>query len=148
MIFLDTNIFLRFLTEPADDAAERMRWITYDLFQQVSTGELEVTTSEVVLHETCFILISKSQYGQSATDVAEKIRHLLNLSGFKLDPGEKRIFLRALDILAENPKLEFADSVIAARVERLDIPLATFDERLAKLPTITRWVPETTSQSG
>jgi predicted nucleic acid-binding protein len=40
-----------------------------------------------------------------------------------------------------HPALEFADAIIAARCKRLNTPLATFDERLAKLATVTRWQP-------
>jgi predicted nucleic acid-binding protein len=64
---------------------------------------------------------------------------LLRLPGLKFGRGEKRVFLRALEIAAAQPKLEFADAVIAARCEGTELQLATFDEQLAKQPGVTRW---------
>jgi predicted nucleic acid-binding protein len=139
MIFVDTNVFLRFLTKPSDSASADMNRIASGLFERVASGEAEITTSEVVLHEVCYVMMSAKHYGLPAGTVVDLMRTLLNLKGFRFDAGEKSIYLRALDILASDPKLEYADAVIAARVERLGIPLATFDERLGNLASITRW---------
>lgn len=141
MIFLDTNVFLRYMAGLDDQVTETMRQVARDIFKSLERGDAEVTTSEVVLHEVCFVLGSKYQYGMSAEVIVDLLTPILGQSGFKLPPGDKRIYQRALEIYRDNPKLEFSDSVIAARVEDLSIPLATFDERLGRLPFITRWVP-------
>jgi predicted nucleic acid-binding protein len=46
-----------------------------------------------------------------------------------------------MEIFAEYPKLEYSESLIAARAEWLGVPLATFDKRLARLPQLTLWQP-------
>ena len=63
MIFLDTNVFLRHLTASVDSASEHMRRAATAIFEAVERGEEEITTSEVVLHEVCFVLGEKAHYG-------------------------------------------------------------------------------------
>lgn len=141
MIFLDTNMFLRHLTAPVDATTEIMRRTATAIFEAVERGEEEIITTEVVLHEVFYVLGSKAHYGLPPATIVEFLLPILSLAGFKFPAGDKRIYQRALDIFESSPKLEFSDSVIAARAEHLDIPLATFDEALGQLPFITRWVP-------
>jgi len=84
---------------------------------------------------------------KSTQEIVDLVRSLISLEGFRFERDEKQLFLRALEIYEANPKLEYSDSVVAARVEALGIPLATFDKRLGKLPTVTRWVPESAGRS-
>jgi predicted nucleic acid-binding protein len=139
MIFLDANIFLRYLTQPSTPEAERMQGIAAALFEAIERGDEEAMTTEVVLHEVCYLLASKKHYGLTWVDVADYLTPLVRLPGLKFNRGERRIYLRALEIAAANRKLEFADSVIAARCEGSGHQLATFDERLAAFPGIERW---------
>jgi len=64
---------------------------------------------------------------------------ILRMPGFRLPRGDKRVYLRALDLFASHTKLGFADAVVASRVERQDIPHAAFDKDVDDIPTITRW---------
>jgi len=147
VIFLDTNVFLRHFVQPAAPREQAMQDIASALFAAIERGEEEGTTTEVVLHEVCYVLASKKHYGLSPADIVAFLGPVLRMSHLRLPRGEKRLYFRALDIYAAHPKLEFADAIIAARCERLGIPLATFDEQLAKLPTITRWRPPTSGTS-
>ncbi len=139
MIFLDANIFLRHLVQPTTPETARMQAIASALFDGMERGDQEATTSEVVLHEVCYVLASKKHYHLAPTDIAAYLIPLLRLPGLKLGRGEKRLYLRALEIYVANPKLEFADAIVAARCEAPGTHLATFDEQLAQLPTVTRW---------
>lgn len=141
MIFLDANIFLRHLTQATSLETERMQAIASSLFEAIERGDVEATTTEVVLHEVTYLLTSKKHYALTWEQTAAYVAPLLRLPGLKFARGERRIFLRALEIAAAHPKLEFADSVIAARCEGTEMALATFDERLGVLPAITRWRP-------
>jgi predicted nucleic acid-binding protein len=141
MIVVDTNVFLRYLTTPTSDATRRMQHEALTFFRRVESGDLEATTTEVVLHETCYILCSAKQYGFEAPRVATYLRTMLSWPGWTFPPGDRAIYLRALDIFAEYPKLEFSDSVIAARAEAMGAQLATFDERLGGMPFVDRWMP-------
>lgn len=144
MIFLDANIFLSYLTEPTSAETQEMKAIARRIIHSVASGQQEVTTSEVVVHEVCYILASKKHYVQPPDRIAAYLTEILMLPGFKLKPGERATYLRALEVFAENPKLGFADSVIATHAERHGLSLATFDEYLASMPFVKRWVPENT----
>lgn len=142
MIFLDANVFLRYLVEPTSSETRSMQEIAMALFDAVERGQEDVTTTEGVLHEVAYVLASKKQYNVPASEIAAFLAPILRMPGIKLPRGEKRLYLRALDIYVANPKLGFADSIVAARAERLGVPLATFDEDLARLSFITRWEPK------
>jgi predicted nucleic acid-binding protein len=143
VIFLDANLFLRFLTQPTDHNSRRFQQIASDLLHDIRAGAVEASTSELVIHEVCFVLTSKRQYGLSHDDAIRMLRPILRFNALKFSPGDKRIILRGFEIWERNPRLEFADSVIAARCEANGWELATFDEDLlGTFPTITRWRPE------
>ena len=61
MIFLDTYIFLRYLVQSTTPASAAMQATATALFAAVERGEETVTTSEVVLHEVCYVLAAKAQ---------------------------------------------------------------------------------------
>jgi len=139
MIFLDSNIILRYLTAPQSDLMHRQQKKAEALILAAKRGEQIVTLSEIVLHECSFILASKHHYGLPITTIADYLTEMVNLAGMRLPRGEKSVYLRALDIYRLNPKLGYADSIIAARSERLGVPLATFDSSLSRLPFIEVW---------
>lgn len=117
--------------------------MTRDLFLAIERGEVEVTTTEVVLHEVIYVLASKKHYAVPPAEIAAMLGLILRLPGFRLPRGDKRVYFRALDLFASHAKLGFADAVVAARVERLGIPLATFDADFDDIPTISRWTGQT-----
>lgn len=139
MIFLDTNVILRYLTRSNDPVVQAMEYQAAALFDAVERGEELVTTSEVVFHEAAYILMSKSHYGLERPLVAGYLKALLGLRGLRLPRGERHVLQQALDLFENNPGLELADCLVVARSERLGVPLATFDRRLAKLPNVEIW---------
>lgn len=141
MIFLDSNVFLRHLTPPSTQADVNRKAIARSVFERLAVGELTATTSEVVIHEVCFILRSPKQYGRSATEIVPAMLAILQLPGFWFPQGDQETYLHALALWSQHPKLEFADSVIAARCERSGHQLATFDRHFADLPFVTLWQP-------
>ena len=147
MILVDTNYFLRYLTQPVTPNDRVMRETARTLFETVQRGEEECTTTEVVLHEVIYILASRRHYNASADDIAAALKLVLQLPGFRLPRGDKRRYLRALDLYETHPTLGFADAVVAATVEQQDIPLATFDSHFDRLPGIARWQPPPTDTS-
>lgn len=141
MIFLDANVFLRYLAPSSSPATAVMKDIARELFASVRRGEQEATTSEVVIHEVCYVLQSSNHYRMGTVTVIDILQPLIAMSGMIFPGTDKRIYLRALELLLDYPKLEFSDAVIAARAESQGVPLATFDEYLAGMPFVTRWVP-------
>lgn len=139
MIFLDANVFLRAIAPAPDEPTRQRQLMARALFKRVEAAELDVTTSEVALHETCFILSSPRQYAAAPSAFVPDLAYLLTLAGMRFPRGDQAIFLRALDLYLERPTLEFSDAVIAARFERAGHDLATFDRHFDAIPTVARW---------
>ncbi len=145
MIFVDTNVFLRYFTPAttSEDLPRKAR--ARNLFDQIETGELLATTSEVVLHEVCFILGSSKHYHYSAAQIAPELSAMIQWPGFVFPMADKDVYSRAFELWEQLPKLEFSDSVIAARCERSGHELATFDRHFRDLPFLEFWQPETSA---
>jgi predicted nucleic acid-binding protein len=141
MTFLDANVFLRYLVAPTSPETQAMQDEATALFEAVERGEDEATTSEAVLAEVAFVLASLRQYYLPPADVAAYLAPLIRLPGLKLPRGQKRRYLRALDVWAANPKLGFVDALTVALVEHSGIELATFDADFDAIPGVTRRRP-------
>jgi predicted nucleic acid-binding protein len=135
VIFVDANIFIRYLVDPATPQDARMAAASEKLFDQVAQGKIEVTTSDATLAEVAFILTDKRHYGGARTAAATGIHSLLMPRSFRLE--SKQFVLRALKLWSTNPRISFPDSLAAAYSEIRGDQVATFDERLRKVPTVT-----------
>ncbi len=136
MLFLDTNIFLRYLTRDDEVKAQAC----FALLQAVKGGEQQATTSEVVLAEVCYVLSSRGHYGLGPADISARLRPIINLRGLKL-PHKRRI-LRALDIYSSYPFLDFEDALTVAQMEQQGIrELVSYDTDFDRISGITRQEP-------
>ena len=138
MTFLDASYFLRYLVASTTPDARAMAETARALWEAVQRGEEEVTTTEVVLHEVVYVLASKKHYNLPPAVIVAGLKTLLRLPGLKLPRGQKRLYLRALDLYATYPRLGFADAIVAASVLEMGIPLASFDSDFDQIPGITR----------
>src|SRR6266508_3918617 len=111
MIFLDANVFLRYLVQPTTPATQAMYQAATQLFEAVERGDEEVTTSEAVVAEVAFVMSSPRQYGLPPTDVATYLVPILRLTNLRLPRGQRRLWLRALDIWTAHPRLGFVDAL-------------------------------------
>jgi predicted nucleic acid-binding protein len=141
MIFLDANVFLRYLVEPDGPDNQARHDIAAALFEAIELGEEEATTSEAVLAEVAFILASKRQYNLPPADIAAYLAPIIRLPGLRLPRGRKGLYLRALEIWSDLARLGFVDALTAATVERSELRLATFDTDFDNLPNIRHWPP-------
>jgi predicted nucleic acid-binding protein len=141
MIFLDANVFLRYLVEPDGPENQARHETAAALFEAIELGEEEATTSEAVLAEVAFILASKRQYNLATRDIAAYLSPIIRLPGLKLSRGRKGLYLRALDIWSELSRLGFVDALTVATVEDSALRLATFDTDFDRLANIQRWQP-------
>lgn len=130
-ISIDTNIFFAFLIPPVSetDTAHHSRAI--ELLQAVHEERVAGIVSEVVLHESYYVLVMRRKV-LTVAEFGLIFQDILTWPGWAIPDSEKGIYLHALDILEENLKLEFSDAVIAARAEAHGAELATFDRRLAE----------------
>jgi predicted nucleic acid-binding protein len=141
MIFLDANIFLRYLIEPDGPDNQARHEIAAALFEAIELGKEEATTSEAVLAEVAYILASKRQYNLPTVEIAAYLAPIIRLPGLRLPRGRKGLYLRALEIWSDLSRLGFVDALTAATVERSESRLATFDADFDQLPNIRRWQP-------
>lgn len=139
MIFIDTNVLLYTLTGPETPEDLEMRARSYELLSKVAAGTIRATTNDVVLHEVCWVLGSKTRYGHDPKHILDIMESVLSWPGWWFLPGDLELYRRALIIFAADPRLQFSDAIIAARAEALGAELATFDRRLAKAYSGTTW---------
>src|SRR5437660_9267218 len=103
MQFIDTNIFIRHLTQ--DDPQKGQR--AFALFQKAQAGQVTLTTSEAVITEIEYVLSSPRLYHLGREDIRTRLYPLLSLPGLKLP--NRRMYLRALDLYATYP-IDFEDA--------------------------------------
>ena len=114
MRFLDTNIFLRYLTRDDEEKAEAC----YLLFQRAKQGEEDLFTCEAIITEVVYVLSSnRAPYRLSHDEIRARLTPLLTLRGIRIP--QKRIYIRALDIYASLPSLDFEDALAVAHMERV-----------------------------
>jgi len=139
IIFVDANIFLSFLVDPKTPQDFEMRQRSQQLFAAISGGTMIATTTEVVLHEVCWILGAKSRYAVPVHSIVDYMRSILSWPGWAISQDDRSVYYRAVDILEREPRLEYSDSLVAARAEALGATLAAFDRRLAQAFTGDVW---------
>lgn len=135
MYFVDTNIFLRYLTN--DDPVKAKA--CFELFSKADRNEIALTTSETVIAEIVYILSSKRLYGLSNEDVRMRLLPLLTLTGLKL--SDRNIYLRALEIYAMH-NIDFEDALAVAHMEGQGIEeIYSYDRDFDKVVNIRRLEP-------
>lgn len=119
--FVDTNLFIRYLTN--DDPAKAVR--VEQLLDQAAAGEVLLVTTEMVLAETVWVL--ESSYGLSNAQVAPLLRGILATPGLEvLNAG---LVSRALEHY-EALNVDFVDGYIAAVMEKQGIDeICSFDKK-------------------
>ena len=110
MRFLDTNLVIRYLTRDDPQKAEAVR----QLLQRVKAGQEQVRTTEAIIAEVCYVLVSRA-YNLSHEEIRERLVPIITLRGLKL--AHKRTYLRALDLYAQYPRIDFEDALSVAYME-------------------------------
>ena len=142
MRFLETNIVVRYLT--GDDPAKALA--CRDLLQRLERGEEVAMTCEAVITEIVYVLSARAHYGLSAAEIRARLVPILQLKGLRLP--QKALYVRALDLYAQYPSLDFEDAVIVAHMEREGIEeLYSYDTHFDRIPTVQRLEPTRTASS-
>ena len=137
MKFLDTNVFLRFLTRDDETKAEAC----LRLFQRLDAGLEEATTCEAILAEVVYVLSSRgSDYNLPAREIAARMRPLLSSRGLKLP--NKKTYLRALDVYETYSPLDFEDALAIAHMERQKLEtIMSYDRDFDRIAQVKREEP-------
>ena len=120
-LFVDTNVFLRFLTN--DDPAKAKRVET--LFRSAVQGKIALTTSLLAIAEIVWTL--ESFYKLPKPEVVSRVEKILNTPG--LTCPEASLILLALD-LYEHQNVDFIDAYHAFYVREQGLTqIATYDRK-------------------
>jgi predicted nucleic acid-binding protein len=139
LVVIDSNVLITFLTPPPTDLEAQKHHRVVGLFEKIESGEVRAILPEITLHETFYTLLGRRFPDTRLEELCDAIGGLVSWQGWSFHGYDLEICLRALDILQQDSKLEFSDSVIAARADILNAELATFDKRLAANFTGTLW---------
>jgi predicted nucleic-acid-binding protein len=132
--FVDTNLFIRYLTNDDTAKAERVE----RLLKDAAAGKVRLVTAEMVIAEVVRVL--ESSYGLKSAEVAPLVRGILATSG--LDVLNAPLVGRALEHY-ESRNIDFIDGYIAAVMERQGImELYSFDRKhISRIRNIDRKEP-------
>jgi predicted nucleic acid-binding protein len=133
--FLDTNLFLRHLTQ--DDPILSRRATA--LWRRIASGAATVETADTVVFETVFTL--QRFYQVNRVDIRAGVLPLLLLPGVRL--ASKQRYRRVFDLYVGMPALSFADCFHVALMERRGLTrMVSFDRALSRIPTLKRMEPD------
>ncbi|MBI5880340.1 MAG: type II toxin-antitoxin system VapC family toxin [Chloroflexi bacterium] len=133
--FVDTNVFLRFLTRDHPKRAEAC----LALFQKAQRNEVRLTTAEAIIAEVVYVLASKQLYNLTPEEIRARLYPLLSMPGLKLP--YRRMYLRALDLYASQ-RLDFEDALAIAHMERLKIgEIISYDREFDRVAGLQRIEP-------
>ncbi len=137
MKFLDTNVILRYLTRDDEVRAEAC----YRLFQRVKQGQEELVVCEAIVTEVVYVLSSvRAPYRLSHEEIRARLLPILTLRGLKLP--QKNVYLRALDLYASSPFLDFEDALTVCHMEQRGITeLVSYDRDFDRIGGIRRIAP-------
>jgi predicted nucleic acid-binding protein len=134
--YVDANILLRLLT---GDEPQKQR-ASLRLFQAVRDGQLILHTPDTTIADVIYVLTSKRHYNLARADAAAMLAPLVRLRGFKVK--HRKAVLRALDLFAATPGLDFGDALILAFMEQERRPTVySYDTDFDRFPFAQRQEP-------
>lgn len=131
-VFLDTNVWIRYLAE--DDPAKFAS--CQKLFILIEQGKIQPYASTIVLLEIYWTM--RSLYHQAREELHAKIASILALRGFAI--VEKTDFRAAFEMHLKTG-VKLADCLIAAQIPK-GVTLCTYDREFLKIPSIKTTTPE------
>lgn len=132
--FVDTNLFIRYLTNDDRDKADRVE----RLLKDAQAGNVRLVTAEMVIAEVVWVL--ESSYGLKKIEVAPLVGAILATPG--LDVLNAPLVSIALEYyLSKN--VDFVDGYIAAVMEKQGITeLYSYDRKhISRIKRISRKEP-------
>jgi uncharacterized protein len=119
--FIDTNLFLRYLTNDIPEKADRVE----ELLQRAALGEIVLVTTSLVIAEIVWTLTSF--YGLSRQPICDRVLAILNTPG--LEVAESDLLIAAATHYAAK-NVDFIDAYNAAWMVQQQLSTAyTFDRK-------------------
>lgn len=108
--------------------------------QRLQGGDEQATTCEAIITEVVYVLCARSHYGLQPTEIRARLGPILALRGLRLP--HKRMYLRALDLYATYPGLDFEAVLIISQMEGVgEKELYSYNSDVDGIPTVTRIEP-------
>lgn len=132
--FVDTNLFIRYLTNDDPALADRVELLLDD----AAAGTVRLVTTELVMAETVWVL--ESSYRLNPARIAPLLRGILATPGMEVINGD--LVGKAL-VMYEFHNIDFVDAYIAALMEKQGISdIYSYDRKhLSRITTIRRKEP-------
>ena len=132
---IDTDIIIRLVS--GDDLVRQVA--ARDLFARIERGEETTQAPVTVIADAVFVLASPQLYALPRGEVAERLRALVRLPGFRV--RDRRVVLRALDVY-ESTRLDFGDAmIVASAVASGSHAVYSYDRHFDRFPDIERIEP-------
>jgi predicted nucleic acid-binding protein len=133
MNLIDTNVFIRYLI--GDDATKQQK--SKKLIERIRAGQEEAFTTDVIVHEVCYVLSASTHYNLSHQDIRDRLYPILAMP--EMHMANKSICLEALNIFAAGEKIDLSDAISVAYVRNgLVDGIYSFDRKLDNLPGSNR----------
>ncbi len=135
VVFADTNLFLRFLTNDVPDQAEAVR----QLLLQAAQGDVSLITTSMVIAEIVWTL--ESFYNESRENIQQMVLSFLNTPGLDVDEGD--LVVKALRFYVDK-NIDYIDAYNAAWMDVNGIDtIYTFDQNhFSRIDGLTVKIPE------
>ena len=135
VVFADTNLFLRFLTNDVPDQAKAV----HQLLLQAAQGDISLITTSIVIAEIVWTL--ESFYKETKENIQKMVLSFLNTPGLEVDNGD--LIIRALRRYVDK-NIDFIDAYNAAWMEIHEITtIYTFDQdHFSRIEGLTVLIPE------
>lgn len=135
MYFVDTNVFLRYLTRDNEEKAARCR----ALLLAADNGDVKLFTSDLVFAELVWVLQSPATYNLKPCEIRDILMPLLCIKGLKVP--SKNIIVDALEIF-NTKSIDYIDAYHAAMLKDNCITaIYSYDQHFDLLPDLTRHEP-------
>ncbi|MBU3916122.1 type II toxin-antitoxin system VapC family toxin [bacterium] len=132
--FIDTNLFIRYLTNDDPEKADRVD----KLLEQAAQGSIKLITAEMVLAEVVWVL--ESYYKTKRDQISGMLKAILSTTGLEVING--KIVEKAIAYYTEQ-NMDFVDAYIVALMEKIGVStIYSFDKKhLDKVTSIQRLEP-------
>ncbi len=135
MYFIDTNIFLRFLTRDHEEKAERCK----KLLERAQKGEIKIFTSELVVAELVWVLQSPKTYNLSPVEIKNLLLPLLTLNNIFFQ--NKNFYPTILELFVEKD-VDFIDAYNAVLMGHKNIKnIYSYDHHFDQISDVCRLEP-------
>ena len=124
IIFLDTNVILRYLLKDKPEQFEKIK----ETFSLLKTGKINGSILSEVFLEAYYVLISF--YKVPKEEALISLRELLLYKGFI--GKEKELLINAVNYILDNPGVSLLDWVLCLKAKQRNGTVLTFDKKLEK----------------